>query len=286
MHINTVTHKVSLNPALVARVLSVMACVLILASLAGQLAPYFTGRSEPIVFLSVDGEQNLPTFFSVLLILVATLLLAVITVFKNAQGAPCVRYWAILASGFLFIALDEATSIHEKLQGPMSRLLGEDRPDVFHFAWVAPGMAIVLLVGLFFLKFLLRLPAKTRLLFCVSAALYLGGAIVLELIGGHYAITHGIRSWIFIASSSVEEGLEMGGIILFIFALLGYMAETFEEVRFGFNAQGEARQSRRSPVFKVPAVPVSSHSMAPKARRPGILPDTASRGIREPAMTP
>ncbi|HEX7028871.1 MAG TPA: hypothetical protein VF268_16645, partial [Gammaproteobacteria bacterium] len=175
-----------------------MAIILVLASLAGQLAPHFTGRSEPVVFLSVDGEQNLPTFFSVLLILAASLLLAVVAVFKKAQRDAYVSYWMLLAIGFLCMAIDEATSLHEKLQGPVGRLLGEDRPAIFHFAWLAPGIAFVLVTGLLFLKFLLHLPGKTRWLFLTAGGVYLGGAIVMELIGSYYAAAYGINSRIFI----------------------------------------------------------------------------------------
>lgn len=233
---STVNYKISLNPGSVAWVLGIMALVLLLASLAGQLAPYFTSRTEPVVFLSLDAEQNLPTFFSVLLILAAALLLTLVTLFKKTQGDSYVFYWGLLSLGFLMMALDEATSVHEKLYGPMIQWLGADRPAIFNFAWVVPCIAFVSVIGLFFLRFLLHLPAKTRLLFCVAGAVYVGGAIGFEMVGGYYyAITHEMGNWIFIAISSTEESLEMGGVIIFIFALLRYMAETFREVRFRFD---------------------------------------------------
>lgn len=262
-------NKIFLNPTSVAGVLGTMALVLMLASVAGQLAPYFTGRSEPVVFLSIDGEQNLPAFFSVLLILVATLLLAVIAVFKKAQGASYAFYWALLSLGFLFMAVDEATSIHEKLNGPMRRLLGDERPAIFHFAWLLPGIVFVLAIGLLFLRFLLHLPAKTRLLFFMAASLYLGGAIVLELIGSYYAFTYGIRSWPLIVSGHIEESLEMAGVIVFIFALLQYMAEIYGEMRFEFDNSRILHDRHYSGRLKATAV--SLHPDSATSSRPGNL---------------
>lgn len=282
---NTVTNKISLSPASITLVLGAVAFILVVASLAGQLAPYYTERNEPVVFLSLDGEQNLPAFFSVLLLLVASLLLTVVTLFKKVQGAPYTLYWAVLAFGFLFMALDEATSIHEKLHGPMSWLLGEERPAAFHFAWVVPGIAIVLFMGLFFLKFLLRLPAKTRWLFLAAGSVYLGGAIVLELVGGYYASVHGINNWAFIVTSSIEEGFEMAGVIVFIFALLGYMAETFGEVRIGFNVR-ERVQEKQPADLKVTPVSLTGPAGSPRPRRPEIVSEPVSNNIREPAVTP
>lgn len=237
---NAVNYKISLNAGSVALVLGILTLVLLLASLAGQLAPYFTSRTEPVVFLSLDAEQNLPTFFSVLLILLAALLLTLVAVFKRTQGASYAFHWAVLALGFLMMALDEATSVHEKLYGPMSQWLGADRPAVFNFAWVVPCIVLVLVIGLYFLRFLLHLPAKTRLLFCTAGVVYLGGAIGFEMIGGYYyAMTHEMGNWVFITISTTEESLEMVGMIIFIFALLGYMAETLGEVRFRFEAARE-----------------------------------------------
>lgn len=231
-------NNVSLNPVSIALVLAMTALLVILAGLAGQLAPHFTGRDEVVTLFNLDSEQNIPTFFSVVLMLGATLLLGLIAIFKKAQGAAYTLQWAVLACGFLFMSIDEAMSIHEKLNEPMSGLLGKDRPAIFHFAWVVPGIAVVVAVGLFFLKFLLYLPAKTRLLFVAAATLYLGGVIVVELIGNYYAAVSGTDGWAYIASATIEEGLEMAGIIVFIFALLKYMAEHYGEVRFRFHTLG------------------------------------------------
>ncbi|MGH8626685.1 MAG: multidrug transporter [Gammaproteobacteria bacterium] len=173
-----------------------MAFLLVLASIGGQLTVYLTGHNHLyglVRLFYVDAENNIPTDFSTLL-LFAALLLAVITVLKRKQTGSSVSHWAILSFGFLFMAADEAWSFHERLIKPVGKLLGDDNLGVFYFAWVIPGIALVLVLALFFLRFLLRLPAKTRLTFLMAATLYIGGAIGVELIGGRFYELHGKRN--------------------------------------------------------------------------------------------
>lgn len=204
-----------------------------------------------VPLFNVNGEQNIPTYFSVLLMLFAALLLAIIAVLNRKQRAPHVSKWATLSFGFLFLAYDEAFQVHEQLNSPVASLLGEGSLGVFYFAWVIPGIVGVLAVGLFFLKFLLHLSAKTRLAFLLAAALYLGGAIGVELIGGRYAELHGLKNLTYSMITTVEESLEMAGLIVFIWALLKYCADNHKEMRFRFddvvgNAQSSAFEPSRA----------------------------------------
>ena len=192
----------------------------------------------------VDAEQNIPTLFSVLLLFCAALLLTVITVLKKKQKDPDVSRWAILAFGFLLMAVDEALSIHEKLVTPVRELLGDGPLGIFYFAWVIPGIAVVLVLTLFLLRFLLRLPAKTRFTFIVAGTLFIGGALGLELVGGRYAELHGQENMTYSMIVTVEESLEMAGVIVFIYALVKYIADHYEEVRFRFDDfEGNSRSN-------------------------------------------
>lgn len=182
----------------------------------------------------LDAEQNIPTVFSVFLLSCAALLLTVITVLKKKQENPDVLRWAILAFGFLFMAVDEGWSIHEKLAQPLREILGDGPLGIFYFAWVIPGIAVVCVLALFFFSFLLRLPAKTRLRFVVAAVLFLGGALGFELLGGRYFEVHGPVNLMYSMITTLEEGLEMAGVIVFIYGLLQYMADNYEEVQFRF----------------------------------------------------
>ena len=88
---------------------------------------------------------------------------------------------------------------------------------------------------------MLHLPAKTRFTFLAAAIIYLGGAIGFELIGGRYAELHGSHNLSYNMISTVEESLEMAGVIIFIRALLQYIAGKHKEVRFQFD--GASRET-------------------------------------------
>jgi hypothetical protein len=232
-------NKISLNPSAIARILGVVAFLLVLASVGSQFSKFVLGHSHlkglvPLFYL--DHERNLPTYFSVLLMLFAALLLAIIAVLNGKQRIPHVSKWAILSFGFLFMAYDEAFRVHEMLNLPVRKLLGDGNLGVLYFAWTIPGIALVLVFGLFFMRFLLHLPARVRFRFLMSATLYLGGAIGVELIGGCYVELYGRQNLTYSMITTVEESLEIAGLIFFIWALLKYWADNYKEVRFRFEA--------------------------------------------------
>ena len=233
-------NKVLFNPALAARWLVAAAFVLVLTSTVIESADYATGRNS--VFLHklvklfyVELELNIPAFFSMLLLLAASLLLAVIAVLSKRQTNSRAAQWAILSAGFLLMAFDEIVAVHERLIEPMREILGADSLGIFYFAWVVPAVGLVLLLALYFLRFLRSLPPKTRFFFLLAAALYLGAAIGFELIEGWHVERHGKDNPIYIVLTTLEESLEMAGVIVFIRALLGYIADAYGriEVRFG-----------------------------------------------------
>ena len=218
--------RISLKPSSIARLLGAVAFVLVLASVGFQVAAHLTGnfRMYGLVRLfNVDLEGNIPSLFSAGLLLFASLLLTVIAVREKRQAGHAMLHWAVLSFGFLFMAVDEACEFHEKLIEPVRHLLGDQNLGIFYHAWVIPGMALVLVLALFFFRFLLRLPAKSRSAFLVAAILYLGGAIGVELGAGLFVELHGRQSLTYSMIAAVEESLEMGGVIVFIWALLVFI---------------------------------------------------------------
>jgi len=218
----------------------VTAVVLLSTSIGLNLVREFTGQSAGLnVLLSrfdVDRESNVPTFFSSFLLLFAAILLFIISVLKRKSGAPYALHWAILALGFLYLAVDESAQLHELLISPSRRLLGSRGTEIFYLApWVLPGIVITLALGLFYMRFFLELSLKMKLLLLIAGTLFVGGSRGLELIGGFYSALYGKRDLRYIATATVEEGLEMAGVIIFIHALLDYIAACYGEVRFRFE---------------------------------------------------
>jgi len=204
-----------------------VAVILVLIS-SGMHALYYLGGHSNMFgllpYFNLDRERNIPTFYSVALLLFAALLLLIIRAMEAKARARGSRMWGILAGGFILLALDELVSIHEKLSVPVRTVLGIEKAGVFYYSWIVPGLVAILAVGFFFLRFWLRLPNRTRILFAVAGFLYVGGAIGMEMVGGSYVTIHGNATAAYAVIATVEETLELAGVVLFIRALLGYLA--------------------------------------------------------------
>ena len=231
-------HQIVLNRSIIVRGLAAIAALLVLASIGGQLIKYLTGHDGVyglIRLFDLDEENNIPTFFSTSLLLIADLLLWIITIVKRTSRAPYAFGWTILALIFLCLAVDEAASIHELLDRPVKELLGNRASGIFYYSWVIPSMAFTLFLGLFLSKFMLHLPTQTLSFFVLAAVLYIGGAIGVELIGGRYDEQHGFQNLPYAMIVTIEEALEMAGLIVFIYALMTYIEASCGEVQFRFK---------------------------------------------------
>ncbi len=84
-----------------------------------------------------------------------------------------------------------------------------------------------------FRKFIQSLPIKTKTLFLLAGFVYVTGALGMELIGGYIADSYGYNT-VYGIVSSIEEILEMLGIVIFIYGLLSYLQSQCEELHFSF----------------------------------------------------
>lgn len=231
---------IRLTPRSVTRVLSAAAVLLVTLSVAGQLYLYLTPRESPwgiVGLFNVDFEMNVPTLFAVLVLLLAATLLAVIAVLERQAGGRHVRRWTLLSLGMAAIGCDEFLALHEKASEPLRRLLGWETMGYLHFAWVIPGAIIVMLLAVGYWRFLMRLDRPIRVRFVASAILYVAGAIGVEMVGGRYAEAVGTWNLTYSLITTVEESLELAGTILFIDALLRYLAAEHAVIRLEFAAR-------------------------------------------------
>lgn len=212
-----------------ARRLFTVTLALLALNIVLQTLKYKTGHDHlfgMIRLFDVDEEANLPTLFSTLLLLSAGALLALISSdHKNFRRRDAGK-WTFLSAVFLFLAVDESAVIHELLILPVRGLLGEDTPAIFHYAWVVPYAVLLAVLTAYFIAFFFRLPKQTRIRFIVAAALFVGGSIGFELAEGVQDTLHGQENLAYSCLTTVEEGMEMAGVIVFIHALLEYIAVT------------------------------------------------------------
>ena len=169
-----------------------------------------------VAFFSLSYEQNLPTYYSSVLLLLCALLLALIA---SGVGARHLWHWRGLALGFAYMSLDEAVEIHE-FAGGLLPLSG-----VFYFSWVVPAAVVVLVLALLYVPFLRSLDRRTRIRFLIAGVVYVNGALLMELPLGYWTEQHGSDNTGYFAIDFVEEALEIIGVSLFLMALADHVKE-------------------------------------------------------------
>lgn len=184
----------------------------------------------------LGNEQNIPTWYAICTLLISSSLLLIIA--RLERTAPNGLYWHSLSAIFLLLAYDEAFSVHEKL-GRFGKGFVVNE-GIFHFAWIAPASLIVLVVGLFFLRFLISLERSTRNGFILAGSVYIGGAIGFEAIGGSYLSANGDNLGYALVETA-EEALEMLGIYVFILTLLKYLETNFGTITISFDSSSAPR---------------------------------------------
>jgi len=121
---------------------------------------------------------------------------------------------------FMFLSLDEIAQLHE-LSGRILGMFGRGS-GIFYNMWVIVAGFALVIFAVFYFRFWLSLPAKPRKLFLIAGIIYVFGAVGFEM----------LESWAHDASwarvvvpgfVTIEETMEMSGVILFIYSLLHHL---------------------------------------------------------------
>ena len=168
-------------------------------------------------------EGNVPTLYSAVSIMFCSALLALITHANWHRPDGKRFYWLGLTILFLFLAIDEGAAIHEAVGTFLERYM--DARGALYFLWVVPYGIATLVLALAYAKFVWELPKDTRVRFVTAGVIFLTGALGIEMLGAREAHLHGTETVVYCLLYSLEEMLEMLGIILFIYALLSHLAQ-------------------------------------------------------------
>ena len=154
--------SVRVDPRRLLMLMAVVIALLVIASTVavGALAffrwPEGSLGHETVKMFWLDTEHNLPTLYQFLTLAFAAALMFRIAKQPGVGVAADRLRWRVLASAFVFLALDEFLRIHETVGDTSS----------FHFG--AVGLLIyapvVVLLGLWWMPLLLRLDARARML--------------------------------------------------------------------------------------------------------------------------
>lgn len=175
-----------------------------------------------VAFFNVYDEQNLPTFFSSVQLVIASILLALCAFDCKQNQGKHFKHWVGLSLIFLFLSLDETAQLHEKTLVVTRNLFGTS--GLFLYAWIIPFGLFAVGVLVAYSRFLLDLPTRTSLVFVLAGAIFVTGAIGMEMLEGRlYEIKGGFKNIEYMSLVTVEEILEMAGVFIFIGGLLSYL---------------------------------------------------------------
>jgi hypothetical protein len=219
-----------ISPKRVAGVLFLIVFVLILLDFVTQTLRIYGGHQNQLGFqrqFNLDEENNIPTWVSSSMLLACSLLLGLIGWAKRGAKGPDARRWLALAAIFLCLSMDEGSSLHE-MTSPLGYALlqrtGPLNSDVLFYSWLPFGIAAIAVIGFIYLPFLRDLPKDTRQRFLQAGCVYISGAVITEMAAAAVAYRGGVDNSLLSAIEvATEEGLEMLGIIAFVYGLLMHL---------------------------------------------------------------
>lgn len=183
--------------------LHVIAMVVWYEDYAPDLAWYYFSMFD------LDEESGLGTWYSALNLFFAGQLTLLAVKFNWYTTDKMKLGWIFLAIGFHILSIDEVAGFHELLNTVVT---------IYH--WTIFGAVLVAFLFLLLLPFLKELPVRTLILFLISGAVYVGGAVGVELFTVIYEDNDELNTLEYNLWNTLEEGMEMSGVVLYIYALL------------------------------------------------------------------
>ncbi len=166
----------------------------------------------------LDAENSVPAWWGSSAMLLAALLLYTLGAQAWRVGDRLWRLWTIMAFVFVALSIDEAASFHEGVIDPLRSAFGFG--GFLFYAWVVPAFICVAGLGLVLLPLLRDLPRGLFVRFAIYGALFVFGALGMEMLGGWLDYNGYRMSAYYALTISVEEGLELLGVSLFVATLL------------------------------------------------------------------
>jgi hypothetical protein len=177
--------------------------------------------------LDLDAEHNWPSLYSALQLGLVSLVCSGVVFFQRGQQGSFQKLPAIGGMVFAGLALDEYFSLHEQITMRFKSVTWLPRFNGNHGLWIPIYLAcvVVLFAVLWRDIWAIMMSHKRAVaLATLGGAVYLAGAVGLEIISYEY-IRFSDLAYLYKAEVVLEEGCEMLGISILVFASLCYGAD-------------------------------------------------------------
>jgi hypothetical protein len=211
-----------------ATVLAVVIVVLSLVSFVAEVVSDFVIVDNKYVdriaeWVDVNREGSIPTWYATITLASCAVMLGLIAVDAARRKRPYPLHWAALAVIFALLSLEEILGVHSEATGRLREIVSiTDGPGY------AIALALIVLVGLaivavLFGRFYLQLPSKWRTWFTIAAVIYAVGVFASDAVGDYLITAAGEPTLAYDIVLTIEEALEMTGVLIVIVMLLEYI---------------------------------------------------------------
>jgi hypothetical protein len=195
------------------------------------IAAFFFDRliGSPIWFferlVNIDGENSFPAWFSsIQLFLIGGFLLLKGWRCDPARG-PARWFYLLGAAGFMFLSADEALAIHESVTEALLKYEWLFRFEGDHGMWIPiylAGMALLMALSWRQVLRLWNYERRAFLLMALGAAIFLFGAVGLEIVAYQFLQS---ASSLYFVEVAAEEFLEMLGASIILYGSMNLLLE-------------------------------------------------------------
>lgn len=227
--------NIVLKPEKIARFLLLLTAFFTLAHIAGQVAYLSNGPSLWLYLFDLDREQSIPRFFSVTLLLLCAGLIGIIVTVSRQNNLKDTYYWLGLGVVFLGFAIFKNNSFSVSPSVIIRSAFNISRIQLYALVY---GFFLIVF-PLIYLKFFFRLSTRMKVLLVSGAFFYIGGAVALDLVSAYLSHLFGQSSVFYLASATLEEVLEMVGIVVFVYTFLFYVSFELKTITIKGALQAE-----------------------------------------------
>ncbi len=171
-------------------------------------------------FFDLDGEANVPTWFSSAQLLMIFLLSGWYAI--QLEDRALRQFYWLCAFVFLFFSMDETVTIHENITYVLARAsIYSFFPDA-RGMWILIYPIIALFLALFFWRGMLSFfrEKTARSLLIAGAMIFVLGGVGMEIMGYFLSAEFSTQSQLYVLEVAMEEFLEYLGQSMMIYAML------------------------------------------------------------------
>jgi MFS family permease len=220
--------RLSVSVRRIALVLAVLIVVFSVLSFVSQVFVEFVVVDNRYAdriahWLDVNAEASIPTWYATITLMACAVMLGVIAAHASRRGRSYPLQWAALAVIFGLLSLEEIIGIHSQATKVLRMFASTTEGVGYGLLLAAIGPIALALLAVVFGRFYMHLPPRWRWWFAVAGVIYIIGVIASDAIGDYLRPENGDASLAYIVVLTVEEALEMTGILIFIVMLLEYV---------------------------------------------------------------